>query len=75
MDPITGAAVALALFVISIPLAWFVSFLVGFFLVAGELEAAGTLWLILGPMLAIGWTIFAIIQGVVQLVHLLNLLT
>lgn len=75
MDPITGAAVALALFVVSIPLAWFVAFLVGFFLLAAEFEVAAGLWVFLSPVLAIGWTIFAIIQGVIQLIQLLNLLT
>lgn len=75
MDPVTGAVVAIVLFFGSIPIAGLILVpLVGFLfgLIDDELITVGAFF---GVLATVGWGLFALVQGILQIIHLVQLLT
>lgn len=75
MDPVTGAVVAIVLFFGSIPIAGLILIpLFGFLLslIDDELITFGGF---IGMIASAGWSLFALIQGILQIIHLVQLLT
>lgn len=75
MDPITGAVVAIVIWFILIGVGWFVGFwggaAIGFSIGGDE---GGTIGVFVGWLLGAGWAVFALIQAILQIVHLIQLL-
>lgn len=75
MDPVTGAVVAIVLFLVSVPVVWvFATILLG--LIIGAIsEDAIFLGGLIGWFVGVAWGAFALIQVVLQTIRLVGLLT
>lgn len=76
MDPITGAVIAIVLWLVSIGVGYFVAFLAATLvgLAVGD-ENGGFIGAAIGWIIGAGWAIFALIQAILQIVHLIQLIT
>jgi hypothetical protein len=75
MDPITGAVVAIVIWVVLISVGWVAFYFVGILIgAAGGSEGSTIVGGIIGYVLGAGWAIFALIQAILQIVHLVQLL-
>lgn len=73
LDPITGAVVAIVLWFLAISIGWVVAYFLGVILdVAGG--GGGVVGAIIGWLIGAGWAIFAVIQAILQIVHLIQLI-
>ena len=72
MDPITGAVVAIVLFLVSIPAVWLViPMLLG---VLSDLVADPLWGFLAGSLIALAWSAYATIQVILQVIQLVGLL-
>lgn len=74
MDPITGAIVATVLYAFSIPASFFILMFLGGMLFGALNEDLIPIGGFIGFIVAWGWTVFAAIQGIIQLVRVIQLL-
>lgn len=75
MDPITGAVIASVIWFVLISVGWVLAYFGGALigLAVGE-EGGGVVGAIAGWLLGAGWAIFALIQTILQVVHLIQLI-
>lgn len=75
MDPITGAVVAIVIWLILIGLGAFIIFWLSAIIgsVIGG-DSGGTVGAIIGWVISLGWSAFALIQVILQIVHLIQLI-
>lgn len=74
-DPIIGAVVAIVMFLVSIPLGFWVP-IIGFGALGASLsEGAAAVGMFFGWLVGIAWAVFALINAVLQIIRLIQLLT
>lgn len=75
MDPITGAVVAIVVWFVLISVGWVIAYLGG--VIAGaatDSETGVFVGAVIGWLIGAGWAIFALIQAILQIVHLIQLI-
>ena len=75
MDPVPGAVVAIVLLFGSIPLVWVLSFVVSAAVAELVTVDSGFIGAFIGWVLGFVYALWAIIQAVLQIIHLVQLLS